>query len=89
MHAGSQISVEQRSIDGSALLGLKQLRVLRITFWHIYLTPQAACSGGSGTAELALTKLHTSAWRHERHPVLLDAAIRGGDIYDYAHMELI
>ena len=35
------------AMDGSALLGLQELKVLRGDGWHIYLTPTAVSSGDS------------------------------------------
>ena len=64
-------------IEGSALLDLRELKVLGVAGWHIYFGPTAAASNGSGLAELALTELHISTWQHEPHD-LLSAALRGG-----------
>ncbi len=65
-------------IEGSALLGMQELRVLGVAGWHIYLVPRDVSFGGSTDAKLPLTELHASAWRHEDHEVLLNAALRGG-----------
>ena len=77
-------------IDGSALLTLQKLRILKVDGWRIYL-PSGAASSGNGAAELALTELHEMAWWHVKpeatlphgnHEVLLHAALRGGDRAD-------
>lgn len=66
------------AIEGSALLTLRDLEVLRLDGWPVYFKPRAASSGGNGDAALALTELNTSSWLHEDHNVLLHAALRGG-----------
>lgn len=67
-------------IEGSALLKLRGLRVLRAEGWHICFMSEAAISGRSRAAELALSELNASAWRPMYHEVLLDAALRGGNV---------
>ena len=70
-------------IEGSALLDLRELKVLDVAGWYIYLMPQEATSNGSVLAELALTELHTSMVFMQRQ-TLLDAALRGGIRYPRA-----
>ena len=65
-------------VEGSALLDMRELRALGVAGWHIYILPDDAPFCGSADAELPLTELHASAWRHEDHEVLLNAALRGG-----------
>ncbi|CAL5228732.1 g11917 [Coccomyxa viridis] len=68
------------AIDGSALLSLRELRILRLDGWPIYLRPRGALSSGSIGAELALTELSASIWRHKDYEGLLHAALRGGKL---------
>ena len=67
------------AIDGSALLDLRDLRVLGVVGWPIYLMRRRAPSGGSTDAELALTELHASTLWRKDHEMLLHAALRGGE----------
>ncbi len=67
-------------VEGSALLELRELRVLGVAAWHIHLKPTAFSSRSNGLAELPLTELHASTWRHDGHGALLDAALRGGTL---------
>ncbi len=67
-------------MDGSALLALRKLRILKAEGWHICFLSGAASSSSSGAAVLALTELHESTWPHdEGDDGLLHAALRGGD----------
>ena len=66
-------------MDGSSLLALQKLRILKADGWHIYLPCGATSSSGNAAAVLALTELHESTWLHENDEVLLHAALRGGD----------
>ena len=68
-------------IEGSTLLNMQELRVLGVAGWHIYILPSYTLLGDSTDAVLQLTELHASAWRHEDHEVLLNAALHGGPIY--------
>ncbi len=73
-------------MEGSALLGLRELRALGVEGWHIYFGRGAACqltSGSCNAAELALTELHASTWQHEHHEVLLSTALRKGKFNKY------
>ena len=70
-------------IEGSSLLSLRELKVLKANWWNIYFKPVVASSGKSVFAELALTELNASTWQHADHKVinkfkLLHAALRGG-----------
>ncbi len=65
-------------IDGSALLDLQGLKVLRAGGWHIRFAPGPAPKGAGSVAPLALTELETSTWRKRGHNGLLYAAVRGG-----------
>ena len=66
-------------IEGSALLDLRDLRVLRAAGWRIYLTPRAATPCSSSAASLALTELCTPTRRYRYHQRLLDAVLHGGE----------
>ncbi len=70
--------VSNSVVEGSALLDMRELRALGVAGWHIYILSNDAPFCGSADAELPLTELHASAWRHEDHEVLLNAALRGG-----------
>ncbi len=68
-------------IEGSALLNLRELKVLKANWWNIYFEPAAASSSKSRPIELVLPELSTTARSellHADHQSLLHAALRGG-----------
>ena len=68
-------------IEGSALLNLRELKVLKANWWNIYFKPAAASSSKSRPIELVLPELSTTARSellHADHQSLLHAALRGG-----------
>ena len=83
------------TVDGSPLLTLQRLRILKAIGWKLHLPVRAASSGCDEASVLALTELHESPWRWRtgNHEVLLHAALRGGDRswqssqYDLASLE--
>ncbi len=79
VHADRGLDFDHAAMEGSALLDLRELRVLGVAGWHIYFLPRAASLADSSGAELALTELHASTWQHEQHDVLLTAALRKGE----------